>query len=681
MGQGGFGRTFLAQRLTAHADQTPLTCVIKQTYGHALTQPAEFVADSARLRQLGEHPQIPSLLEALETEYGQFLVQAFIPGDNLETQIETAGPWPETQVRSLLKSLVPVLQYVHSFDIIHRDIKPANIILKGYALDGQMPDGPGPDDQTLKNSNLDLAKNVPVLVDFGSAKWVRQAPAKTVIGSADYASPEQSIGQATFASDIYSLGLSCLHLLTAIDPFSLYSMAEDRWVWQDYLPQPIQPRFAQLLDQMVARSLQQRYESMDQVALDLQFSQNPLLYAPKQLLTKAKESIPALKNALPANTLPTKPIVVSAAQIWHRRDRITRPIGITQAIAISPRAPIFATGSTHGTVRLWHLPSRQLIHTFHRRRLIGDGHTGAITALRFHPDGRALYSASADGLIKEWDSAERCLLNTLPTAGWTPMDLTITADGTTLISPNSDGKIVLWDIATLRPIGELVQHQQRVNAVALSAEGDVLASASDDGTVKLWRFGLQSGQQHRASAKMPTTHQRLPQLSKTMNLDEKRGGHRGIAQPLYVALNSPVASNSPVALSSHVASNSTDDLAQSGRTDERHAHESQEQQMIVADTAGKVHIYTLDPQLNPHRAVLLYTSPQPITSLALNAHGCLAVGTEDSVLTLWQITTGECVAKLAHDWGVVAIAFSADGKTLITTSADEVISIWQAANT
>ncbi len=611
LGQGGFGRTFLAEDLTAEGEN-PSRCVIKQIYGNSLDEES-FHSEAERLRQLGEHPQIPRLLAAIENELGQFLVQEFAPGDNLEQQVEADGPWSETQVRSLLTSLTPVLEYVHSFDIIHRDIKPANIVLKGALRD---------------NSTGSGTQNLPMLVDFGAAKWVRLAPAQTVIGSAGYAAPEQSMGQATFASDIYSLGLTCLHLLTGIHPFSLYSAAEDRWVWQDYLSQPVEPRFAQVLNQMVVRSLQQRYESIDQVALDLQFSQNPLIYAPKQLLTRAQKSIPALRNALQKNVLQSdrtdpsaRPIVVTAPQTWQRRYRLTQPIGLTKALAISPQRPIFATAGSDGAVRLWHLPSGQMIHTFHRRRLMGEGHSAEVTALQFHPDGRALYSASSDGTIKEWDSAERCLLNTLSTAGWIPTALAVTPDGIQLISPNSDGQIVLWDIATLMPVVRLSQHQQRVNGIALSTQGNLLASASDDGTVKLWRY-----QQDR------------PQLAKTISLSGKGA--------IAALLHTP----------------------EQRRPD---------QQLVIATSTNEVQLYSLDNQLNSAPPAVFYQSASPITALALSSTGYLAIGSEDRMLTLWRLRTGDCVAKLAHDWGVVAIAFSADSQTLITASADEVISIWQ----
>ncbi len=476
LGQGGFGRTFLATKLT-NADEASQTkaalCVVKQIYqsspdaNDSTFKNSSFEAEAKRLRKLGEHPQIPRLLAAIASQQGHFLVQEYAPGQNLQQQVEADGPWSEDRVRSLLNSLVNVLQYVHSFQIIHRDIKPANIVSSNVAANAT-----GYGDQKI---------DLPMLVDFGAAKSVRHSAAKTVIGSAGYAAPEQSMGQATFASDVYSLGLTCLYLLTGLHPFELYSALEDQWVWQDYLPTPVESRFAQVLDQMVERSLQQRYQSMEQVALDLQFSQNLLVKSSQEIISRAKKSVPGLKQVLssdstaalkrlwaigqnrfakPAPSLSATP----STQSWQRRHRLAPEIGLVRSLCVSASGQTFASGGIDGAVRLWQLASGELVHSFIRRLLVGTGHAAAVTAIAFHPDGRALYSASEDGTVKEWDSARRCLLNTMPTSSWLPTDLLVTPDGTQLVSPNSDGQIVIWDIETLLPVERLTQHQRRVSS-------------------------------------------------------------------------------------------------------------------------------------------------------------------------------------------------------------------------
>ena len=628
LGKGGFGRTLLA-RVVAKKE-TSSRCVIKQIYSVPTNSRDVFKAEAKRLEQLGKHPQIPRLLASVENHLGQFLVQEFAPGETLEVLVAREGTWGEAKVRSLLASLVSVLQYVHSFKVIHRDIKPANIVQGSSASQESL-----------------------MLVDFGAAKWIGQTAAKTVIGSAGYAAPEQSMGQATFASDIYSLGLTCLHLLTGLHPFELYSAAEDRWVWQDYLPEPVSTGFVQVLNKMVARSLQERYSTMDEVAAGLKavgrFSfgtATPTLTNARELLKRARDSVSPLQNAWQGNAIGeafqkiasgqsarSLPPVIFEPQLWRLHRRIMLPMGLTSAISVSPSVPIFATAGSDKAIRLWDLDSGELLHTFVRKRFTGEGHSAAVVAVQFHPDGRAFYSASEDGTIKEWDAQERELMNTLPSRGWTPTALAVSPDGTTLVNANSDGRIVVWNIATLEVAAQLAQHKSRVNAVAVSEAGDLLASAGEDFTVRLWRcFG-----------------ERSPQLAKVLRFE-------------YSALQGlgSFAAERKGVVAIALQSSSDSDLT-----------------YLVAATYDTVWRYEVTSQCEVGDGTAICRSESAVRTIALNQDGTLAIGTEDSVLRLWQVATGECVAELKHDWGMSAIAFSADGEKLMVASADETLFIWR----
>ena len=636
IGKGGFGRTLLARIVSDEDASSGTRCVIKQIYGAPAETNDVFKAEARRLEQLGKHPQIPRLLDSVENSLGQFLIQEFAPGKTLEMLVARDGAWKENAVRSLLTSLTAVLQYVHSFKVIHRDIKPANII------QGDRQDAP-------------------MLVDFGAAKWIGKTAAKTVIGSAGYAAPEQSMGQASFASDVYSLGLTCLHLLTGLHPFELYSAAEDCWVWQDYLPEPISVQLAQVLNRMVVRSLQDRYATMDKVATALKhsgrfFSSKALpkqFSGAKQFLDRAKDAVVPLQSALKSDSFtdalqkiaPSQlskslaPIIIDP-QHWMVHRRISLPMGLTQSITVSPTVPIFATGGSDGAIRIWDLNDGQLLHTFARKRFTGDGHSAAVIDVRFHPDGRALYSAGDDGTLKEWDAWEHQLMNTLSSNEWTPTALAVSPDGATLISANSDGRMVLWDIATLEVAGQLSQHQSRVNALALDASGDVFVSAGEDGTLRLWQYSSGS----------------IPQLARVVRIESAASALQGLGGfaderkgVVAIALQNPTDSDSSYSY-------------------------------LVAATRDTVWRYELMPQYELTEGTVICRSDSAIRAIALSKNGTLAVGTEDRTLRLWDLSLAECVAELKHDWGVSAIAFSPSGETLITASADETIFIWQKEN-
>ena len=245
IGQGGFGRTFKG---VDESDFTKPYCAIKQfwveSHCHNKEKAAElFEQEARRLQVLGEHTNIPSLNDYFVAAAEQYLVQEFIDGDNLE-RLSTVGAWSEDKVRQLLRDLLPIIQFVHDRQVVHRDIKPENIV--------------------RRQSDCGL-----VLVDFGAAK-VATDKTGTVIGSAAYTAPEQLKGKAVFASDLYSLGVTCIHLLTQVHPFDLYNSGENEWKWRDYLEQPVSDRLGTILDKMLEGATNKRYQSAREILQDLQ---------------------------------------------------------------------------------------------------------------------------------------------------------------------------------------------------------------------------------------------------------------------------------------------------------------------------------------------------------------------------------------------------------------------------
>ncbi len=127
--QGGFSKTFLA---VDELKSPALSCVVKQF----LVQSQEknitiFEEDARKLKELGQHPQIPALLDFFELDGFFYLVQEFVDGMNLAKVVELEGVLNESQVWDLLNNLLPVLKFIHDRDVIHGDIKPANIIRVG----------------------------------------------------------------------------------------------------------------------------------------------------------------------------------------------------------------------------------------------------------------------------------------------------------------------------------------------------------------------------------------------------------------------------------------------------------------------------------------------------------------------------------------------------------------------
>ncbi len=259
IGAGGFGETFLAEDTHMPSRRS---CVIKQlkpitndpqTY-QMIQQ--RFEREAATLENLGKNSdQIPELY-AYFSENGQFyLVQEWIHGQTLRQIVQAQGYQSENTVRKILVSLLSVLEYIHSKGIIHRDIKPDNIILR--SLDSK-----------------------PVLIDFGAVKeTIRSvvtspgyATQSMVIGTPGYMSSEQALGRPVYATDIYSLAMTAIYLLTGKHPHELETQQQTGEIlWQHHAPN-ISPNLAMVLSQAIKPHASDRYTTASKMLYALQSS-------------------------------------------------------------------------------------------------------------------------------------------------------------------------------------------------------------------------------------------------------------------------------------------------------------------------------------------------------------------------------------------------------------------------
>ncbi|PSB67806.1 serine/threonine protein kinase [filamentous cyanobacterium CCP1] len=251
LGQGGFGKTYLA----LDEDRLNTRCVIKQfspqLQGAKSLEKAIrlFNQEAIRLDELGEHAQIPTLLAYFEQEGFLYLVQQFIEGQSLFQEMRQQGAFTERQIRDVLSDILPVLRFIHKHQVIHRDITPNNILRR--------PDG-----------RL-------VLIDFGVAKQLNDDPtaeAGTRVGTEGYAPIEQFRGGKAFpSSDLYSLGATCLHLMTQTRPDNLYDPLNGRWIWREYLLEQkkviVSDQLAHIFDHLLKDLVNERYQSADELSL------------------------------------------------------------------------------------------------------------------------------------------------------------------------------------------------------------------------------------------------------------------------------------------------------------------------------------------------------------------------------------------------------------------------------
>lgn len=251
IGQGGFGRTYLAEDIHNFGDK----CVVKQLiYPSQGTQVNQkivelFMREAKQLQQLRKNQQIPNLVAYFELDGYLYLVQELIDGEDLQKELRRQGIFDENKIRQLLTGILPVLDFIHERGVIHRDLKPSNIMRRC-------------DSHEL------------ILIDFGVSKQLSKKLTTicgvTTVGTNGYAPYEQMNEEETRpqpSSDLFSLGATCFQLMTDIYPGDLWARQGYGWCenWEQYIKQPISTELKVVLTKMLKFDVHDRYQE----ALDI----------------------------------------------------------------------------------------------------------------------------------------------------------------------------------------------------------------------------------------------------------------------------------------------------------------------------------------------------------------------------------------------------------------------------
>ncbi len=633
LGQGGFGRAFLAvdeDRLNTH-------CVIKQLLPHHDDNTSQSEATSEKMIQLfdleaqqlcklGQHPRIPNLLAFFKQERYLYLVQEYIEGQTLWHEVEANGALNENQVLQVLMQLLPVLRFVHQSGVIHRDITPTNILRR------------------RRDNKL-------MLIDFGVAKQLTNtslAKTGTKVGTQGYAPMEQFRSGKTYpASDIYSLGVTCIYLLTRTSPDRLFDPLKG-WTWRDRLQEndvKLDPRLAAILDKMTRDLVRDRYQSAGAVLRDLialtsrrqavpniaktvasalkrspnspkptaqqsdTATQTPAS-PPQHSGNRSRSSVPlpppGQSDSLPPQSQ-AQPRISSPPQPgWNCTQTLKGHTSWVTSVAISPVTPLLASGSLDDTIRIWNLQTGQVLRVL-------QGHGKSVNAVALSPDGQHLVSCSDDDTVKVWKFDTGQVRLTLAEHLRDVNDVAFSPDGKTLASGSEDRTIMLWDLQSGALKHTISGAFGMIKAIAISPDGRTLVAGGLDNNVHLWDL----------------TRDRLRQ-----NLM----GHFNSITAIAISPDGQI-----------IASGSKDATIKLWRCD-----------------SGE-----LIRSLSGYRG--------EVASIVFTPDGQTVIGaSSDKTIKLWRVATGELEATLSNHVGAVnSVAISADGKVLVSGSWDKTIKVWR----
>jgi len=195
----------------------------------------------ARVLASLSHPSIPAFLQSNAIEHPEgplslFIIQQCIEGQSLAAYAANHVV-DEAFARRIAHDVLEVLAYLQTFrpPIVHRDIKPSNLILR--------PDG-----------------GISV-IDFGALQYVvrsDQTVGSTIIGTPGFVAPEQMMGRAIPASDLYGLGATLIQVVSGVHPSDLPSTGM-RIDFEEYVK--VSPGFTRFLARLIAPSVTDRFAS------------------------------------------------------------------------------------------------------------------------------------------------------------------------------------------------------------------------------------------------------------------------------------------------------------------------------------------------------------------------------------------------------------------------------------
>ncbi|MBM3306021.1 MAG: hypothetical protein FJY79_08800 [Candidatus Aminicenantes bacterium] len=244
LGSGGFGSVYLAK-------DTWLDIKVAIKVPHKQSAELYKLLKEPRLQAVLNHPNIVRMLAAEKEKNVFFMVMEYIKGPTLEKVLEKERILGLEQALDMVKQIAYGIDHAHKNKIIHRDLRPSNIIVS--------------EEGTAKDHG------------FRTSAWLNSVPyASTRIGSPPYMAPEQFLGKAGYASDLYSLGCMFYEMIIGRppifdpDPFKILERAQQGKVTP---PRIRNSRIPKEVDGIIMRALaskiEDRYQTASEIIRDL----------------------------------------------------------------------------------------------------------------------------------------------------------------------------------------------------------------------------------------------------------------------------------------------------------------------------------------------------------------------------------------------------------------------------
>lgn len=329
-------------------------------------------------------------------------------------------------------------------------------------------------------------------------------------------------------------------------------------------------------------------------------------------------------------------------------------------LVFSPDGKLLASAGRDTMIKVWDAGSGKMLHQFKAQPALGA------LALVFAPDGQFLASGGSDKTLKIWEVAGGREVNSFQGHQTSVVSLAYSADGRMLASGCMDGSIRLWEAATGQELGSIAAHRQEISTLAFTPDGKTLASGSRDGMLRLWEVA--DGKEFRTLGEGLDTNGQLDRCSRlTFSADGKTlvsAWNEGLYFRIWDATGAKELRQfqAPFRYGQFSIAFSADGA------------------VIVTGQRNGGQIYIWDATTGQERRYEGHE--REVVSVAFNPDGqTVATGSNDRSIRLWQAGSGKEIRTLVgHSDPPRYLAFSPDGKLLASAgTSDLAISLWDIA--